>query len=141
MSDLSSQKFVSPRSLPKCLKFFDKDEALVMAQTLARFLRDSVDAMTEIGILDRENSYGMQQCFNLLLDELSIASGDYQFPLRGKPDDDDLCPRKEGYYVGHKDISTTAGFYTHALASSQRRAALALPDCTNLVQNGAGFEA
>lgn len=38
--------------------------------------------------------------------------------------------------LGHKDISTTAGFYTHALASSQRRAALALPDCTKL---GAGW--
>lgn len=39
--------------------------------------------------------------------------------------------------LGHKNITTTAAFYTHALKSAQRRAALALPDCTKLVQNGA----
>lgn len=39
--------------------------------------------------------------------------------------------------LGHKDITTTGSFYTHALASSQRRAALALPDCTQLVRHGA----
>ena len=39
--------------------------------------------------------------------------------------------------LGHKDITTTGKFYTHAIASSQRRAALCLPDCTNLVRNGA----
>ena len=42
--------------------------------------------------------------------------------------------------LGHKDLTTTGAFYTHALASSQRRAAQALPDCTKLVQNGADFE-
>lgn len=41
--------------------------------------------------------------------------------------------------LGHKNITTTAAFYTHALERSQRRAALTLPDCTKLVQNGAGF--
>lgn len=39
--------------------------------------------------------------------------------------------------LGHKNLTTTGAFYTHALASSQRRAAHALPDCTKLVQNGA----
>lgn len=39
--------------------------------------------------------------------------------------------------LGHKNITTTGAFYTHALASSQRRAATCLPDCTNLVRNGA----
>ena len=39
--------------------------------------------------------------------------------------------------LGHKDMTTTAAFYTHALASSQRRAALSLPDCTKMVQLGA----
>lgn len=39
--------------------------------------------------------------------------------------------------LGHKDMTTTAAFYTHSMAQSQRRAALALPDCTNLVRNGA----
>lgn len=39
--------------------------------------------------------------------------------------------------LGHKDLTTTGAFYTHALASSQRRAASALPDCTNLVRFGA----
>lgn len=39
--------------------------------------------------------------------------------------------------LGHKDITTTGKFYTHAIASSQRRAALCLPDCTTLVRNGA----
>ncbi|WP_374044360.1 tyrosine-type recombinase/integrase [uncultured Bilophila sp.] len=39
--------------------------------------------------------------------------------------------------LGHKNITTTGAFYTHALASSQRRTATCLPDCTNLVQNGA----
>ena len=39
--------------------------------------------------------------------------------------------------LGHKDLTTTGAFYTHALASSQRRAAQALPDCTKMVQNGA----
>ena len=39
--------------------------------------------------------------------------------------------------LGHKDITTTGIFYTHALASSQRRAAAALSSCTNLVQIGA----
>ena len=39
--------------------------------------------------------------------------------------------------LGHKNITTTGSFYTHALASSQRRAAEALPLCTNLVRNGA----
>lgn len=39
--------------------------------------------------------------------------------------------------LGHKNITTTGAFYTHALASAQRLAALSLPDCTNLVQNGA----
>lgn len=39
--------------------------------------------------------------------------------------------------LGHKNITTTAAFYTHAMAQSQRRASLALPDCTNLVRNGA----
>lgn len=39
--------------------------------------------------------------------------------------------------LGHKNITTTGGFYTHALVSSQRRAAIALSACTNWVQNGA----
>lgn len=39
--------------------------------------------------------------------------------------------------LGHKNITTTGSFYTHALASSQRRAAMYLPDCTNLVRDGA----
>ena len=39
--------------------------------------------------------------------------------------------------LGHKYITPTGAFYTHALASSQRRAATCLPDCTNLVRNGA----
>jgi integrase len=39
--------------------------------------------------------------------------------------------------LGHKDITTTGSFYTHALASSQRRAASALSACTTLVQIGA----
>lgn len=33
--------------------------------------------------------------------------------------------------LGHRNMTTTAAFYTHALASSQRRAAAALPDCTS----------
>ena len=41
--------------------------------------------------------------------------------------------------LGHKNITTTASFYLHALTSAQRRAAVALPDCTNLVRNGADF--
>ena len=36
--------------------------------------------------------------------------------------------------LGHKDITTTGKFYTHAIALSQRRAALCLPDYTNLVR-------
>lgn len=39
--------------------------------------------------------------------------------------------------LGHKNITTTGSFYTHALASSQRRAAQTLSNCTNLVHNGA----
>lgn len=39
--------------------------------------------------------------------------------------------------LGHKNITTTGSFYTHALASSQRKAALAIPDCTMLVRDGA----
>ena len=39
--------------------------------------------------------------------------------------------------LGHKNITTTGAFYTHALASSQRRAAEAIPTCTKLVQIGA----
>ncbi|WP_302554554.1 tyrosine-type recombinase/integrase [uncultured Bilophila sp.] len=39
--------------------------------------------------------------------------------------------------LGHKNITTTGTFYTHALASSQRRAAEAISTCTNLVQLGA----
>ena len=39
--------------------------------------------------------------------------------------------------LGHKNLTTTGSFYTHALASSQRRAALSLPTCTKLVRNGA----
>ena len=39
--------------------------------------------------------------------------------------------------LGHKDITTTGVFYTHALVSSQRRAAMSLPACPNLVHNGA----
>ena len=39
--------------------------------------------------------------------------------------------------LGHKDLTTTGAFYTHALASSQRRAAQVLPDCTKLVRFGA----
>ena len=39
--------------------------------------------------------------------------------------------------LGHKNITTTGAFYTHALASSQRRAAEAIPTCTKLVQSGA----
>lgn len=42
--------------------------------------------------------------------------------------------------LGHKNITTTAAFYTHALASSQRRAALALQDCTKIALIGAGME-
>lgn len=41
--------------------------------------------------------------------------------------------------LGHKNISTTASFYLHALTEAQRRASHFLPDCTKLVQNGAGF--
>ena len=41
--------------------------------------------------------------------------------------------------LGHKNITTTGTFYTHALASSQRQAAQAL-GCTNLVQFGAILE-
>ncbi len=40
--------------------------------------------------------------------------------------------------LGHKNITTTGAFYTHALASAQRRAATKLPSCTNLVRIGAG---
>ncbi len=39
--------------------------------------------------------------------------------------------------LGQKNITTTGSFYTHALASSQRRAAAALSSCTNLVRIGA----
>lgn len=39
--------------------------------------------------------------------------------------------------LGHKNLTTTGAFYTHALASSQRRAAMGLPSCTKLVRNGA----
>lgn len=42
--------------------------------------------------------------------------------------------------LGHRNITTTAAFYTHALARAQRQAALALPDCTKMVQNGAEIE-
>lgn len=42
--------------------------------------------------------------------------------------------------LGHKDLTTTGAFYTHALASAQRRAAQALPDCAKMVQSGADFE-
>lgn len=50
--------------------------------------------------------------------------------------------------LGHKNITTTAAFYTHAVASAQRRAAAVLPSLpaldplhqppANLVRNGAG---
>lgn len=42
--------------------------------------------------------------------------------------------------LGHKNLTTTGAFYTHALASSQRRAAKALPLCTNLVRTGADHQ-
>lgn len=42
--------------------------------------------------------------------------------------------------LGHKDLTTTGAFYIHALAHSQRKAANALPSCTNLVRNGAGIQ-
>ena len=39
--------------------------------------------------------------------------------------------------LGHRDLTTTGHYYAHALPEAQRRAAKALPACTNLVQNGA----
>ncbi len=41
--------------------------------------------------------------------------------------------------LGHSNIATTAGFYTHAVASAQRRAATVNP-MVHLVQDGAGNE-
>lgn len=43
--------------------------------------------------------------------------------------------------LGHKNITTTAEFYLHALPAAQRQAAAALPDCTKMVRNGAGIQA
>jgi len=39
--------------------------------------------------------------------------------------------------LGHKNISTTASYYTHALTRAQRNAGALLPTCTNLVSFGA----
>lgn len=39
--------------------------------------------------------------------------------------------------LGHKNLTTTGAFYTHALDSAQRRAAQTLPICTSMVQDGA----
>ena len=39
--------------------------------------------------------------------------------------------------LGHKNITTTGGFYTHALVSSQRRAAIAPVRLHQLGTNGA----
>ena len=38
---------------------------------------------------------------------------------------------------GHRNITSTGAFYTHALAASQKRAALALQSCADLVRPGA----
>ena len=43
--------------------------------------------------------------------------------------------------LGHKCISTTASYYTHALTRAQRSAGAMLPSCTKLVPFGAGFPA
>lgn len=94
MSDFSSkeQKYVSPYSLPRCMMFLNKSDALEAARELALFLRDCVYSMNETASLYKENRHGLWQCFSLLLDELDIAAGDYMFPLCGKHDDPDLCP-------------------------------------------------
>lgn len=42
--------------------------------------------------------------------------------------------------LGHKNMTTTSQYYAYALSRAQRNAALALPDCTKLVQDGAVFD-
>lgn len=95
MPDSSMNRRVSPRSLPDCLTVFSRSDALEKARSLARFLQDATETMSTSGALSKQNAYGLFQCFELLNDELAIASGAYIFPFSGKTDDPELCHRED----------------------------------------------
>ena len=95
MPDSSAIRRVSPRSLPHCLAFYSRSDALEMARDLALFLQDATEAMAASGALDNRNASGLFQCFSLLRDELDIASGAYRLPFAGNAEDPELCHREE----------------------------------------------
>ena len=94
MLETENLKF-SPRSLPYSLNFFSRDDALENARSLARFLQDATESMATAGTLGKENAYGLYQCFNLLTDELDIASGAYLFPMASHHEAKELFQRRE----------------------------------------------
>ena len=95
MLDSTTNRSVSPRSLPDCLCLISRSDALEKARSLSRFLQDAVESMATGDFFSKQNAYGAYQCFDLLNDLLAIASGAYLFPLSGKDDDPELCHREE----------------------------------------------
>ena len=85
-------KKVSPKSLPECLTFYSRSDALARARDVAAFLQEAVTG-SDLEQTERTR-FGMVAWFARLDDMLAIASGDYAFPLAGDDTDPDLCKRK-----------------------------------------------
>ena len=92
MAVLLTNRKMAPRSLPDCLTFYSRSDALTRARDVAAFLQEAV-TVNDMGQTERVRR-GMFACFALLDDMLAIASGDYAFPLAGDNTDPDLCGRE-----------------------------------------------
>lgn len=92
MAVLLTNRKMAPRSLPDCLTFYSRQDALTRAREVAAFLQEAA-TVSELEQTERVR-LGMFCCFQLLDDMLAIAAGEYDFPLAGDGTDPDLCKRK-----------------------------------------------
>lgn len=87
---------VCAHSLPWSLRHSSPNVALNEAHCLAVFLKGvttSEDNGSNTAMGDWKQ--GLYLCFNLLIDKLDIATGDYKFPeISHDPDAPKLCERK-----------------------------------------------
>lgn len=81
-------------SVPRCLRHVSPGRALEEAGALAAFLQKAVAALLAEGdsLPDDGSAYGLELCFDLLRDKISIASGELNFPTCGLPHEKDLPP-------------------------------------------------
>lgn len=85
---------VKPSSLPHSLRALSTGEAIYTARDIARFLQAACTSMGKTDNITPQEARGGEICFDLLLDYLDIATGEYAFPLVGGSDSPELCQRK-----------------------------------------------